>query len=115
MTVTLPLPPKSLSPNARISWRSRHRLTKHARTVAKLHTLSALHGNQPPAFHHYSLTFYFPDNRRRDDDNASASCKAYRDGIADALHIDDSTLSLCRAPLMLVDRDNPRVEFHLQA
>ena len=35
------------------------------------------------------ITFYPPDRRRRDDDNMVASFKAYRDGIADALGVDD--------------------------
>lgn len=38
---------------------------------------------------HLWIDFYPPDRRRRDDDGLLASCKAYRDGIADALGIDD--------------------------
>jgi crossover junction endodeoxyribonuclease RusA len=41
-----------------------------------------------------SLTFCPPDKRRRDDDNCISSFKAGRDGIAEALGIDDSQLSL---------------------
>lgn len=68
---------------------------------------------QPPAFTSYSLAFYFPQERNRDDDNAAASCKAYRDGIADALRIDDSTLRASAAPALLIDRTNPRLEITL--
>ena len=39
---------------------------------------------------HLWIDLYPPDKRRRDDDNAYAACKPYRDGIADALGIDDS-------------------------
>lgn len=35
------------------------------------------------------MTFYPPDRRRRDDDNAIGSFKSYRDGIADAIKVDD--------------------------
>jgi hypothetical protein len=35
------------------------------------------------------VRFYPPDARHRDDDNAIASFKAARDGIADALGVDD--------------------------
>ena len=35
------------------------------------------------------LEFYPPDNRRRDDDNMVAAFKNGRDGIAEALGIDD--------------------------
>jgi hypothetical protein len=36
------------------------------------------------------LAFHPPDLRKRDDDNAVASFKHHRDGIADALGIDDN-------------------------
>ena len=114
MTITLPLPPKSLSPNGRVHWKNKARLTKHARTNAKLITLAALNGSTPFPYTHYALTFYYPTRARRDDDNCLASCKAYRDGIADALRIDDHRLSLCEAPVILADPLNPRVEFHLK-
>lgn len=35
-------------------------------------------------------TFCYPTNARRDRDNLLAACKAYQDGIADALGIDDT-------------------------
>lgn len=64
----------------------------------------------PPSVKSYKLTFYFPTTRQRDDDNAAASFKAYRDGIADALRIDDHTLTADAAPTMLIDPANPRLE-----
>lgn len=63
----------------------------------------------------YTLAFFYPDLRRRDDDNASASCKAFRDGIADALGVDDNTLKLLEIPTFGLDRKNPRVEITLIA
>jgi hypothetical protein len=38
----------------------------------------------------FTITAYPPDRHARDDDNLAASCKAYRDGIAQALGCDDS-------------------------
>jgi crossover junction endodeoxyribonuclease RusA len=35
------------------------------------------------------VTFYPPDARRRDDDNMIGAFKAHRDGIADAMGVDD--------------------------
>jgi hypothetical protein len=67
---------------------------------------------QPPAFTSYSLAFHFPQERTRDDDNAAASCKAYRDGIADALRIDDSTLRI-QSLTAAIDRLKPRLEITL--
>lgn len=113
MTITLPIPDKRLSPNARTHWRKKSQITRLHRTRARLLTLAA--GVTPAAYLYrlYSLQFYFPDARRRDDDNAAASCKAYRDGIADALLIDDHALSMAAAPQMLIDRQNPRLEITL--
>jgi hypothetical protein len=59
------------------------------------------------------LAFFLPDARHRDDDNLAASCKAYRDGIADGLKVDDSTLALAGRPSLTIDRANPRVEITL--
>ncbi len=39
-------------------------------------------------------TFYPPDRRRRDQDNYSAAMKAYQDGVADALGVDDSCFQM---------------------
>jgi crossover junction endodeoxyribonuclease RusA len=39
---------------------------------------------------HLWITFFPPDRRRRDDDNIIGSLKNGRDGVADALGIDDS-------------------------
>ena len=69
---------------------------------------------QPPAFTSYSLAFHFPQERTRDDDNAAASCKAYRDGIADALRIDDSTLRF-QSLTASIDRLKPRLEILLNS
>jgi crossover junction endodeoxyribonuclease RusA len=112
MTITLPLPDKHLSPNARIHWRKRSALTKTHRTKAQAITLLAS-CSFDPSFDAYRLTFYWPDKRRRDDDNAASSCKAYRDGIADALGIDDHALRFHGPPQMLVDRTNPRLVVEL--
>jgi len=87
--------------------------TKIHRRRAKLRTLEALNGQPAPAFTGYRLAFFLPDARHRDDDNLAASCKAYRDGIADGLKVDDSTLALAARPSMTIARGNPRVEITL--
>ena len=46
--------------------------------------IAAIEGRIP-----IEVRFYPPDNRHRDDDNMIASFKAARDGIADALGVDD--------------------------
>lgn len=114
MTITLPLPNKILSPNARPHWAQKARYTRAARHRAKLTALAAF-ANQPGphVYQHYTLAFHFPNAIRRDDDNAAAACKAYRDGIADALKMDDHHLTMSAAPLILTDPANPRLEITL--
>jgi hypothetical protein len=58
--------------------------------------------------------FYWPDRRKHDDDNASASGKGARDGIADAgLVRDDSSIRALPA-IFEVDSANPRLEIILK-
>lgn len=113
MTISLPLPDRRLSPNARGHWTGLSKAKKKHRELAYLTTKSALQGKPSPAVSRYRLEFFFKVNRRRDDDNFSAACKAYRDGIADALGIDDTDIRQAEAPEMRIDRTNPRLEFHL--
>ena len=113
ITISLPIPHKSQNPNSRIHWRPKAAQTKIHRHRAKLLTLEALHGQAPPAVTSYSLHFHFPTRRGRDDDNAGGSFKAYRDGIADALRIDDKNLKMTTSPQMLHDKTNPRLDVRL--
>lgn len=54
--------------------------------------------------------FYWPDRRRRDDDNAVASLKAARDGLSDGgVVLDDADFVMAEAEFH-VDREKPRVE-----
>lgn len=109
LEVTLPLPPKKLSPNRPSHFMQKARAVKEARNIAKLFTLAALQGQAPPLIQSYSLHFYFPTAARRDDDNAAASFKSYRDGIADALRIDDHGITMNSSPEMNTDREKPRL------
>ena len=116
MKISLSLPHADISPNSRKHWRAKAVKTKEHRARAKSmasFTLGYVHGDNPPIFYTYSLAFFLPDKRKRDDDNLAASCKAYRDGIADALGIDDHNLRMDSAPTMQLDREDPRVEITL--
>ena len=122
MTIVLPLPHPRLSPNScPRGFRgimARAHLTKVHRQRAKLVTLEAmgmLKGKPVPSFTGYTLEFRHAMRRRRDDDNLAASCKAYRDGIADALGIDDFRLRLLAPPSQHIDRAQPclRVTLHV--
>ncbi len=91
VVVTLPWPLRSLSPNARAHWADKASAAKRCRKIAWALTLEALGGNKPE-WQRVSLAWEFHPKtaNKPDDDNAQSSCKAYRDGIADALGINDS-------------------------
>lgn len=93
--IELPWPDSKLSPNARQHWAVTAKVKKVARHEACLLTKAQMPFKQRKAIAEgdgripVQITFYPPDNRRRDDDNMVGSFKALRDGIADALGVDD--------------------------
>jgi crossover junction endodeoxyribonuclease RusA len=96
MLITLPWPDKGLSPNARLHWAPKAKLKAAARADAHILTrarmvasLTATAAIISPDKIPMTITFYPPDKRLRDDDNMVGSFKSYRDGIADALGVDD--------------------------
>lgn len=87
--ILLPWPASALSPNARGHWSQKSRAAKAYRMQCFLFAKKA--GLVAPAGRILlQLEFLPPTARRRDDDNLLASFKAGRDGLADALGIDDS-------------------------
>lgn len=86
--IDLPWPPKELSPNARVHWSVKARKAKAYRAACYLLTKQALI-KAPDGRAVLSLCFVPPDRRARDDDNLVAAFKAGRDGIAEALGVDD--------------------------
>lgn len=90
--VVLNWPPRVLSPNARVHWSVRSRAARKYRSdcynlakQANLQSPSSVDGKI-----YLLVNFYPPDRRKRDDDNMIASFKSARDGIADALGINDN-------------------------
>jgi len=98
-TLILPWPDKHLSPNQRVHWAKRAKASKQARQIA--FSLAQQAGwdkccvPDPYSIDYLTkrydliLDFYPPNKRRRDDDNLIAAFKPYRDGIAQALEVDD--------------------------
>jgi len=92
LIVTIPgTPPRELSPNARVHWRVRSKHTKAYRETASLATVVAgrvlFDGDRPIKV---NVTYAWEKGRRVvDDDNGWAMMKAGRDGIADALGVND--------------------------
>lgn len=92
LELTLPWPNRLLHPNSRPHWRQKAAATKAARQTALLLAVNAgwRGAELPEGRLHMWLDFFPPDRRRRDDDGLLASFKAARDGLAEALQIDDS-------------------------
>ena len=118
MIITLPWPDRRLSPNARLHFRVVAAVKKQARADAHIlatvalslkdkRAISAGDGKIP-----IEVRFYPPDNRHRDDDNAIASFKAARDGIADSIGVDDKRF---QPVYRFMDPDKPgRVEVEIK-
>lgn len=117
LTITLPLPPKELSPNARVHWRAKAAAVKRYRSSAKW---AAIDAQAWHLWHRKSTataqcTFYFAQNRRRDSDNLLASLKAGFLGIVDAGVIADDCGLTHLAVIVRIDEARPRVEIRLTA
>lgn len=87
----LPWPSKDLSPNARVHWSKKSQASRIARGTAYLEAIDAAWNlwTVPDGKLHLWITFHPPTKRLPDDDNMLARFKPWRDGIADALKIDD--------------------------
>lgn len=96
--ITLPWPPKSLSPNARTHWRQKATAAASARSDAYYACRAAGVDNLPWDRMHVAIEFRAPSRRAYDLDNALARCKSVLDGLADAAGVDDSkwTYSISR-------------------
>jgi crossover junction endodeoxyribonuclease RusA len=86
--LVLPWPPKELSPNARVHWRQRHKHAKAYRQACWALTKAA-GVTAPEGQVYFWITFCPPSRRRYDDDNLLGRFKAGRDGVADALGVND--------------------------
>lgn len=87
-----PWPLKQLSPNARVHWATKAAATKSARHMG--YVIAQAANSWPKRIFtgkiHVWIEFYPPTRKMPDDDNMLSRFKPYRDGIADALGVDDS-------------------------
>lgn len=93
--ITLPWPPKALSPNVRVHWGEKSKYTK----AYRMEGFAAAHqagwkGYKGEGEIHLSLEFYTPSKRHHDQDNMIASIKAGLDGIAQSMGVNDSRFRL---------------------
>lgn len=115
MTITIPLPHRNLSPNARCHWGAKSRCVRQHRHWAKLACMDAMNRQQVQTMvaAKVQAVFYFRTRQRRDGDNLLASMKASFDGLIDAgLLADDSAIT--HLPVVQRhDKANPRVELRV--
>src|SRR5690242_15246085 len=95
LTVTLPLPDPLLTLNVRMHWAAKAREVARQRYDARIGTYAQL-PEYLPAWVTVGGRIRLdvevrprPRMKRLDDDNCWAALKSYRDGIADALLVDD--------------------------
>jgi crossover junction endodeoxyribonuclease RusA len=88
--VTLPWPPKQLSPNARVHWAEKAKAAKRYRDHCFLLSKEAGVKFEEEGKIHVFVDFYCPDKRVRDEDGLLSSMKSGIDGLADALKVNDS-------------------------
>jgi len=116
VTLVLPLPHKSLSPNKQPATKGgriqKARETKKLRAASCKAARDAQIDTAPWECALAQAVFFHKVNRRRDPDNAMGSLKAAYDGLVDAhLIVDDDWRHLKRdEPTFEIDRDWPRVE-----
>lgn len=115
LKITLPIPPRDLSPNSRAHWRKKAADTKAYKETAYLVTREKFseefrEANWSDA--ELVMTFYFKTKHRRDRDNCIAWMKAGIDGIAKGMEIDDAGFHY-HSPAIEHDKENPRVEIEV--
>ena len=105
ITLTLPLPPKELSPNARVPWYVKSRAIKAYRYEVAIEALrqAPLRWMSPPVEGPGVLPpitadveFWHATNRKRDEDNLRASLKTLWDGLVDARFLPGDDMSVFR-------------------
>lgn len=87
--LTLPWPPKELSPNARLHWAKLAKVKKAYREACAWTAMEQGLRKVATRKLHLSLVFYPPTRRAYDLDNALARMKAGLDGLADVMQLDD--------------------------
>lgn len=102
--IFLPWPDRKLSPNARVHWAALASAKKKAKQDAYYATLAAGIGKIEADSLSARYVIFPPDRRPRDQDNIIASLKAYADGIAQAIGVDDSKWNISIASRGPVER-----------
>lgn len=112
--IELPWFDKDLSPNSTVNWKAKHKKRQKQKNDSCFICVSEKIPYTAGSYH-LKITFFPPDNRRRDLDNCLASLKGALDGIAMACKMDDRDFQ----PLTVQFGETCKggkveVEFHLE-
>ena len=113
-SLTLPWPPSILSGHAKGGWRDKAQATKSFRRTAHYAALEAKwnHIIIPDGDIKFKITFTPPDNKS-DRVNYVNRIKAYYDGIADALGVNDSRFCIPEFHVNPADKKSAGVVFEI--
>jgi Holliday junction resolvase RusA-like endonuclease len=111
ITITIPIPHRSLSPNARTHWRAKAVKVKAARRAASVLCVATVgHGHMLLTNAISTVVWYAKTATHPDPDNALAMLKPYFDGMADAGVLANDR-NLAHNPIRFEkDKANPRVQ-----
>ena len=119
LELDLPYPPRQLAPNARVFWAEKQRRTREYKTDV-YYTAKAQYAGKavvplnPPVTAH--TTFVVTTNRKRDEDNLSASIKALWDALVQlGLLAGDDAERLHHAPIAIEKGKKACVRVRLEA
>ena len=106
------LPPKELSPNARLHFHALYQAKLAARDEMYLRVLEKGRPKVPFNEAHITITWVAKDKRRRDIDNLFSSMKAYIDGLVEGGLLADDSAEAVSYSLQYVrgTRDNTIIE-----
>ena len=91
--LSLPWPPKELSPNYSGHWAPQASAKKKYRFAVRMLALQERWEIPEEGPIHLEVEFYPPDKRRRDQDNMIGAFKAGQDGLADAWKVNDNRMT----------------------
>lgn len=109
--ITIPFPPQCLWPNSRVDRRRATDERQAFKGQVQLIALEAIQrgGGFPWPGAASAAAFFQPSRHHRDRDNANASLKYAHDAVVRAGLLENDRHMTHLAPLMLHDKENPRV------
>lgn len=117
IAIALPWPPRCLHPNSRTHWARKAKAAQQARKTAGWCAKEAgIRLNDPDIPQDLKVTAIFspPNNHKHDLDGCLSNIKAYLDGIADVIGIDDSKWQIAIRKEAPVKNGMVRIELEAQ-